>query len=78
MKTYNFHSAFDMLSSPESTAKTADSGIESLARRLSEDARLGSVGSSPVPPSTGNEQVDQALLFHLIYCEKLLEVSLLD
>ncbi|KAL5006333.1 hypothetical protein ScPMuIL_015139 [Solemya velum] len=69
----NQEGAFDMLSSPESTAKTADSGIESLARRLSEDARLESVGSSPVPPSTGNEQVDQALLFHLIYCEKLLE-----
>lgn len=63
------------MSSPESTAKTADSGIESLAKRLSEDVNLGSSeGSSPLPPSTGNEQVDQALVFHLVYCERLLEV----
>ncbi|KAK3102582.1 hypothetical protein FSP39_012348 [Pinctada imbricata] len=68
-------SAFDnVISSPESTAKTADSGIESLAKRLSEDTTLGSsLGSSPLPPSTGNEQVDQALIFHLVYCERLLE-----
>ncbi|BFZ04133.1 hypothetical protein BsWGS_07172 [Bradybaena similaris] len=60
--------------SPESTAKTSDSGIESLAKRLQEDTNLGSsVGSSPVPPSSGNEQVDQALVFHLTYCDKLLE-----
>ncbi|CAG5115189.1 unnamed protein product [Candidula unifasciata] len=60
--------------SPESTAKTSDSGIESLAKRLQEDTHLGSsVGSSPVPPSSGNEQVDQALVFHLTYCDKLLE-----
>lgn len=64
--------------SPESTAKTSDSGIESLAKRLQEDTHLGSsVGSSPVPPSSGNEQVDQALVFHLTYCDKLLEVSVL-
>ncbi|XP_076450883.1 rho family-interacting cell polarization regulator 2-like isoform X2 [Babylonia areolata] len=63
-----------ILSSPESTAKTGDSGIESLAQRLSEDTQLGSsLGSSPVPPSTGNEQVDTALLFHLAYCDWLLE-----
>ena len=69
-------SAFDnVISSPESTAKTADSGIESLAKRLSEDTTLGSsLGSSPLPPSTGNEQVDQALVYHLVYCERLLEV----
>ncbi|CAL1527663.1 unnamed protein product, partial [Lymnaea stagnalis] len=60
--------------SPDSTAKTGDSGIESLARRLQEDTQLGSsMGSSPVPPSSGNEQVDQALVFHLSYCDKLLE-----
>lgn len=65
-----------VMSSPESTAKTADSGIESLAKRLSEDVNLGSSeGSSPLPPSTGNEQVDQALVFHLVYCELLLEVK---
>lgn len=64
----------DMLCSPESTAKTADSGIESLAQRLSEDTQLGSsMGSSPVPPSTGNEEVDQCLMYHLTYCERLLE-----
>ncbi|XP_025086005.1 rho family-interacting cell polarization regulator 2-like isoform X3 [Pomacea canaliculata] len=63
-----------LLSSPESTAKTGDSGIESLAQRLSEDTQLGSsLGSSPIPPSTGNEQVDTALLFHLAYCDWLLE-----
>lgn len=64
------------MSSPDSTAKTADSGIESLAKRLSEDTRLGSsLGSSPLPPSTGNDQVDHALVYHLVYCERLLEVS---
>ncbi|XP_061177903.1 rho family-interacting cell polarization regulator 1-like isoform X2 [Saccostrea echinata] len=64
----------NVMSSPESTAKTADSGIESLAKRLSEDTNLGSSeGSSPLPPSTGNEHVDQALVFHLVYCERLLE-----
>lgn len=70
-------SSFDhILASPESTAKTADSGIESLAKRLSEDTQFGSsLGSSPEPASTGNEQVDQALMHHLVYAEKLLEVS---
>ncbi|XP_059161938.1 rho family-interacting cell polarization regulator 2-like isoform X2 [Physella acuta] len=64
----------EIMMSPESTAKTADSGIESLAKRLQEDTQLGSsMGSSPVPPSSGNEQVDQALVFHLTYCDKLLE-----
>lgn len=69
-------SAFDnVISSPESTAKTADSGIESLAKRLCEDTQLGSSeGSSPLPPTTGNEQVDHALIYHLVYCERLLEV----
>lgn len=63
-----------IMSSPESTAKTGDSGIESLAQRLSEDTQLGSsLGSSPIPPSTGNEQVDSVLLFHLAYCDWLLE-----
>ena len=67
-----------ILASPESTAKTADSGIESLAKRLSEDTQLSSsLESSPVPPSTGNDQVDQALLYHLSYCDRLLEVSTL-
>ncbi|XP_064601476.1 rho family-interacting cell polarization regulator 1-like isoform X2 [Liolophura sinensis] len=68
-------SSFDhILASPESTAKTADSGIESLAKRLSEDTQFGSsLGSSPEPASTGNEQVDQALMHHLVYAEKLLE-----
>ncbi|XP_069133439.1 rho family-interacting cell polarization regulator 2-like isoform X1 [Argopecten irradians] len=67
--------AFDnIISSPESTAKTADSGIESLAKRLSEDTQLGSSeGSSPLPPTTGNDQVDHALIYHLVYCERLLE-----
>ncbi|XP_055998054.1 rho family-interacting cell polarization regulator 2-like isoform X2 [Ostrea edulis] len=74
-ETNHESTVFDnVMSSPESTAKTADSGIESLAKRLSEDTNLGSSeGSSPLPPSTGNEQVDQALVFHLVYCERLLE-----
>lgn len=63
-----------ILTSPESTAKTTDSGIESLAKRLSEDTQLSSsTSSSPLPPSTGNEQVDQAFIFHLNYCNKLIE-----
>ncbi|VDH90755.1 Hypothetical predicted protein [Mytilus galloprovincialis] len=62
------------MSSPDSTAKTADSGIESLAKRLSEDTQLGSsLGSSPLPPTTENDQVDHALVYHLVYCERLLE-----
>ena len=57
-------SSFDQLEaastlSPESTTKTADSGIESLANRLSEDQNLSSsMGSTPEPATTGNEQVD--------------------
>ena len=73
----NAKSSFDdLLCSPESTAKTADSGIESLAQRLSEDhTQLGSsLDSSPTPPTTGNEEVDQCLIYHLTYCERLLEV----
>ncbi|CAC5400599.1 unnamed protein product [Mytilus coruscus] len=73
----NHHDAsvFDhVMSSPDSTAKTADSGIESLAKRLSEDTQLGSsLGSSPLPPTTENDQVDHALVYHLVYCERLLE-----
>lgn len=68
--------------SPESTTNTRDSGIESIANRLSEDRTLGgggagsSFGSSPElePASTGNDQVDQALLWHLSYCDRLIEV----
>lgn len=75
---YSDSSVFDhVISSPDSTAKTADSGIESLAKRLSEDTILGSsVGSSPLPPTTGNDQVDHALVYHLVYCERLLEVRI--
>ncbi|XP_036363645.1 rho family-interacting cell polarization regulator 2 isoform X1 [Octopus sinensis] len=63
-----------ILTSPESTAKTTDSGIESLAKRLCEDTQLSSsTNSSPLPPSSGNEHVDQALIFHLNYCNKLIE-----
>ena len=62
--------------SPESTTRTADSGIESLANRLQEERALeSSLGSSPEPPSTGNEQVDAALVWHLGYCDRLLEVG---
>ena len=61
---------------PESTAKTHDSGIGSLANRLQEEQQLeSSLGSSPEPPSTGNEQADTALLWHVLYCDRLLEVS---
>jgi hypothetical protein len=60
--------------SPESTTKTADSGIESLGNRLREDQALeSSLTSSPEPGSTGNEQVDLALIWHLAYCDRLLE-----
>ncbi len=63
--------------SPESTTKTADSGIESIANCLSEDQQLdASFGSGLETPSTGNDQVDVALTWHLQYCEKLLEVRL--
>ena len=60
--------------SPKSTTKTRDSGIESLGHPPCDDARTTDLdqGSSL---TTGNEQVDQALLWHLAYCERLLEVS---
>ncbi|CAH1786452.1 unnamed protein product [Owenia fusiformis] len=61
------------LQSPDSTQRTADSGIESLGNRLSEDGHLSSGGCSPEPPSTGNDEVDVALIQHLAYCERLLE-----
>uniref|UniRef100_A0A2C9L8V1 FAM65 N-terminal domain-containing protein n=1 Tax=Biomphalaria glabrata TaxID=6526 RepID=A0A2C9L8V1_BIOGL len=74
IKDSNLSDIDKIILSPDSTAKTADSGIESLAKRLHEDTQLGSsMGSSPVPPSSGNEQVDQALTYHLTYCDKLLE-----
>ena len=61
--------------SPESTTNTRDSGIESIANRLSEDRNFGSsLSSSPEPPTTGNDQVDQSLLWHLSYCDRLVEV----
>ena len=62
--------------SPESTTNTRDSGIESIANRLSEDRNFGSsLSSSPEPPTTGNDQVDQSLMWHLSYCDRLVEVS---
>ena len=62
--------------SPESTTNTRDSGIESIANRLSEDRNFGSsLSSSPEPRTTGNDQVDQSLLWHLSYCDRLVEVS---
>ena len=61
--------------SPKSTTKTRDSGIESLTHQLSDerttDLGLGAQCSSL---TTSNDQVDQALLWHLAYCERLLEV----
>ncbi|XP_013409002.1 rho family-interacting cell polarization regulator 1 isoform X2 [Lingula anatina] len=59
------------LISPESTTTTADSGIESLAHRLSEDRQFAGAGTSPEPASTGNDAVDVCLMFHLIYCDRL-------
>ncbi len=70
--------------SPESTTNTRDSGIESLAQRLSEercdspsslgsDAGAGEDGGGG-GASTGNRQVDHALLWHLSYCDRLVEV----
>ena len=74
--------------SPESTAKTTDSGIECIATRLSEDGAAlevsprdtDSPSSSVTTPAstsctTRNAQVDQALIWHLAYCDRLFEVS---
>ncbi|CAG5126588.1 unnamed protein product, partial [Candidula unifasciata] len=62
------------IDSPSSDATTVDSGIGSLAKRLQQDITRGSsMSSSPVPSSSGNEQVDQALVFHLTVCDKLLQ-----
>ncbi|BFZ16049.1 hypothetical protein BsWGS_19088 [Bradybaena similaris] len=52
----------DTIISSSSAAKTADSGIGSLTSK-----------PSPVPASSGNEQVDQALVFHLSLCDNLLQ-----
>ncbi|XP_074659944.1 rho family-interacting cell polarization regulator 2-like [Tubulanus polymorphus] len=60
------------LVSPESTSKTSDSGIECLASQLREECRFSLV-STPEPVSTKNDEVDEALLIHLTYCERLLE-----
>ncbi|XP_014663757.1 PREDICTED: protein FAM65B-like [Priapulus caudatus] len=60
------------LTKHQATMKTMDSGIESIGRHLSED-RGFSTGSSPEPASIGNEQIDTALLYHVMYCERLLE-----
>lgn len=57
--------------SPESTAKTSDSGIECLATRLTEDHN-----SNGEIQTTGNEQVDRTLIWHLSNCQSLLQVAL--
>lgn len=64
------------LTKQQATTKTMDSGIESIGQHLSED-RGFSTDSSPEPASTGNEHIDASLMFHVIYCERLLEVSIL-
>lgn len=67
--------------SPKSTTKTRDSGIDSLTHQLSDERAtdLGleatdlSLGAQCSSLTTSNDQVDQALLWHLAYCERLLE-----
>ena len=54
--------------SPESSTRTADSGIESICPHGDESEEAG---DEPVA-TTRNEDVDRCLLFHLSYTEWLL------
>lgn len=56
------------------TAKTSDSGIGSLARRLRRaDSSSPDSARNPLPPATGSDQLDAALCVHLSYCHRLIE-----
>jgi len=61
--------------SPESTAKTTDSGVESIANHLDEFESGLEPSAQTEMPSTGSWQVDVALNWHLQYCGSLLNVS---
>ncbi|XP_064634122.1 rho family-interacting cell polarization regulator 1-like isoform X2 [Lineus longissimus] len=61
--------------SPETNNRTSDSGIE-LANSHGDDhhSQSGSIASSsPESSTTNNSEVDSSLLYHLSYCERLLD-----
>ena len=61
--------AFDFLESAQYAGDL--SPMQENKTILDENAR----SSSPEPASTGNPEADHALLLHLTYCERLLEVT---
>lgn len=49
-----------------------------LSEALTEDTGVGnSVAGSPLPLTTGNENLDVAIVIHLQYCNHLIKVELL-
>ena len=49
-----------------------------LSEALTEDTGVGnSVAGSPLPLTTGNENLDVAIVIHLQYCNHLIQVELL-
>lgn len=50
-----------------------------LSEALTEDTGVGnSVAGSPLPLTTGNENLDVAIVIHLQYCNHLIQVELLS
>lgn len=49
-----------------------------LSEALTEDTGVGnSVAGSPMPLTTGNENLDVAIVIHLQYCNHLIQVEIL-
>lgn len=49
-----------------------------LSEALTEDTGVGnSVAGSPLPLTTGNENLDVAIVIHLQYCNHLIQVELI-
>jgi hypothetical protein len=61
--------------SPETNNRTSDSGIElGNSHGDGRNSRSGSIASSsPDSSTTNNSEVDSSLLYHLSYCERLLD-----
>uniref|UniRef100_UPI00358F8BFB rho family-interacting cell polarization regulator 2-like isoform X2 n=1 Tax=Myxine glutinosa TaxID=7769 RepID=UPI00358F8BFB len=68
----DLHSPEDLVKGYHSESQSNSSGMTSIA--LTEDTGIGtSVDGSPVPMTTGDEGLDQALLEHMQYILRLLE-----
>lgn len=50
-----------------------------LSEALTEDTGVGnSVAGSPLPLTTGNENLDVAIVIHLQYCNHLIQVDVFE